>query len=193
MAFIAYDPLLGAVKLTDIDLIGPGPVNVVAGSGSGRMSFPLEILRGYDTVLGGGEFMFGQASATIAIGTVCQVNASIVNGNIVNTFAAWTGTANAGDILGVAMANLAAGQWGWFQVSGNAIVNVSGAPVQGNPAYWQAAGVISPTAVAGKQVEGAKFATAPAVTLGQGSNAYTLAATQAVVTLNRPSSQGQIT
>lgn len=191
--FNAYDPILGTVKLTDVDPVGPGPVNLVAGTGAGRMSFSFETLRGYDTALGGGEFVYAQASGTLAAGAVCQFNQSIVNGSIVNAAAAWAGTANGGDVIGVAMANLTVGQWGWFQIGGNAIVNVSGAPVAGNPVYWQAAGVVSPTAVAGKQVEGAKFATAPAVTLGQGSNAYTLASTQAVVLLNRPSSQGAIT
>jgi hypothetical protein len=59
--------------------------------------------------------------------------------------------------------------------------------------YWQAAGVVSPTAVAGKQLLGAKFATAPSVTLGTGSNAVVLSATQAVVLLDRCTAQPAIT
>lgn len=193
MSFIAYDPLLGAVKLTDIDPTGPGPLNLVAGSGSSRMNFSMEVLRGYDPALGGGEFVFAQAGGTIAAGTVCQFNESLVSGNIVDTAVAWAGTANSGDVLGVAMAAMTVGQWGWFQVGGHAVVTCQGAPVAGNPAYWQAAGVVSPTLVAGKQMEGAKFSTAPAVTLGSGSNAVVLSATQAVLLLNRPSAQGNIT
>jgi hypothetical protein len=193
MSFVAYDPLLGAVKLTDIDPTGPGPVNLVNGTGSGRMSFSMEVLRGYDPALGGGEFVLAQAGGTIAAGTVCQFNQSIVNGNIVDTAVAWAGTANSGDVVGVAVAALTVGQWGWFQVGGHAIASCQGAPVAGNPVYWEAAGVVSPTDVAGKQLEGAKFATAAAVTLGQGSNAITLSGTQAVLLLNRPSAQGAIT
>ncbi|WAL81318.1 hypothetical protein OYT13_15815 [Pandoraea sp. XJJ-1] len=193
MAFIAYDPLLGVVKLTDVDTVGPGPLNLVAGSGAGRQSFSFESIRGYDANLGGGEFVFAQAGGTIAAGTVCQFNESIVSGAIVDTAVAWAGTANSGDVLGVAMAALTVGQWGWFQVGGHAIVTCQGAPVAGNPVYWQAAGVVSPTAVAGKQMEGAKFSTAPAVTLGTGAAAIVLSATQAVLLLNRPSAQGAIT
>jgi hypothetical protein len=193
MSFIAYDPLLGAVKLTDIDPTGPGPVNLVAGTGSGRMSFSMEVIRGYDPALGGGEFVLAQAGGTIAAGTVCQFTQSLSSGVIVDTATAWAGTANSGDIIGVAVAALTVGQWGWFQVGGHAIATCQGAPVAGNPVYWEAAGVVSPTAVAGKQLEGAKFSTAPAVTLGTGSSAITLSATQAVLLLNRPSAQGAIT
>ncbi|MDR6393055.1 hypothetical protein [Paraburkholderia phenoliruptrix] len=193
MSFIAYDPLLGAVKLTDIDPTGPGPLNLVAGTGSSRMSFSFEIVRGYDAALGGGEFAFAQASGTIAAGTVCQFNQSLTNGAIINAAAAWAGTANSGDVLGVAMTAMTVGQWGWFQISGNAVVSCQGAPVAGNPVYWQAAGVVSPTAVAGKQMIGAKFATAPGVTLGTGSTAVVLSATQAVLLLDRPNAQTQIT
>lgn len=194
MSFIAYDPLLGAVKLTDIDPVGPGPVNLVAGTGASRMSFSFEIVRGYDSNgLGGGEFVFAQFSGTIAAGTVCQFNQSLVTGQIINAATAWAGTANSGDVIGVALSSGTVGQWGWFQVSGNAIATCQGAPVAGNPVYWQAAGVVSPTLVAGKQLLGAKFATAPAVTLGTGSNAVTLSATQAVLLLDRCTAQSNIT
>lgn len=193
MSFVAFDPLLGAVKLTDIDPTGPGPVNLVNGTGSGRMSFSMELLRGYDAALGGGEFVLAQAGGTLAAGAVCQFTQSLVSGAIVDTATAWAGTANSGDIIGVAVAAMTVGQWGWFQVGGHAIATCQGAPVAGNPVYWQAAGVVSPTAVAGKQLEGAKFSTAPGVTLGTGSNAVTLSATQAVLLLNRPSAQGAIT
>jgi hypothetical protein len=193
MSFIAYDPLLGAVKLTDIDPTGPGPLNLVAGTGSSRMNFSFEMLRGYDANLGGGEFVFAQASGTLTAGAVVQFNQSLTNGAIVNAAALWAGTANSGDVLGVAVTAMTANQWGWFQVSGNAIVNCSGAPVAGNPVYWQAAGVVSPTLVASKQMVGAKFATAPAVTLGTGSSAIVLSGTQAVVLLDRCSAQSNIT
>lgn len=190
MSFVAYDPIIGVVKLTDIDPSGPGPLNPSAT----RMSFSFEPIRGYDANLGGGEFIFAQYGATITAGTIVQFNNSLVSGNIVNQAVAWTGTANSGDILGIAVAATgSSGQWGWFQVGGNAIANCSGAPVSGNPAYWQANGVISPTAVGGKQVIGCKFATAPGVTLGSGGAAIVLSGTQAVVTIEIPCVQTQIT
>jgi hypothetical protein len=193
MSFIAYDTTMGVVKLTDVDTVGPGPVNLVAGTGAGRMSFSFEIMRGYDAALGGGEFVYAQATGTLAAGDVCQFNQTLVSGAIINGAAKWAGTANSGDVVGVAVAAMTANQWGWFQVSGNAIVTCQGAPVAGNPVYWQAAGVVSPTAVAGKQLLGAKFATAPAVTLGTGSNAVVLSATQAVLLLDRCTAQPAIT
>jgi hypothetical protein len=193
MAFTAFDPILGVVNLTDVDTVGPGPLNLVNGSGAGRQSFYFEKIRGNDAALGGGEFVYAQAGAALTPGAVVQFTQSLSNGVIVDSAALWTGTANSGDILGVALAALAIGQWGWFQVGGHAVVNCSGAPVAGNPVYWQANGVVSPTAVAGKQMEGAKFSTAPAITLGSGSTARTLSATQAVVLLNSPTAQGAIT
>jgi hypothetical protein len=193
MGFIAYDTTMGVVKLTDIDTVGPGPVNLVAGTGAGRQSFSFEIMRGYDAALGGGEFVFAQFSGTIAAGTVCQFNQSLTGGAIINAAAAWAGTANSGDVIGVAVSAGTVGQWGWFQVSGNAIATCSGAPVAGNPVYWQAAGVVSPTLVAGKQLLGAKFATAPGVTIGTGSTAVVLSGTQAVLLLDRCTAQSNIT
>jgi hypothetical protein len=184
---------MGVVKLTDVDTVGPGPYNLVAGTGAGRMSFSFEIQRGYDAALGGGEFVYAQATGTLAAGDVCQFNQTLVSGAIINGAAKWAGTANSGDVVGVAVAAMTVNQWGWFQVSGNAIVTCQGAPVAGNPVYWQAAGVVSPTAVAGKQLLGAKFATAPAVTLGTGSNAVVLSATQAVLLLDRCTAQPAIT
>lgn len=195
MAFSSYDPLLGVVDLNAVDTAGPGPFNLTnTNPGAGRQVFMLEVIRGYDGALGGGEFMYAQAGATLTKGAIVQFNGSLsATGNVVNTAVAWTGTANGGDILGVAMVGLTTGQWGWFQVGGNAIANVSGTPTANAPVYWQAAGVVSGTAVAGKQVEGAKFATTNGVTLGAGSTATVLPSTQAVITINRPSSQGQIT
>jgi hypothetical protein len=91
MSFIAYDSTLGVVKLTDVDTVGPGPVNLVAGTGSGRMSFSFEIMRGYDAALGGGEFVYAQATGTLAAGDVCQFNQSLTSGAIINGAAKWAG------------------------------------------------------------------------------------------------------
>lgn len=193
MPFIAYDPILGVVKLTDVDTQGPGPLNLVNGTGSSRQSFSFEIMRGYDANLGGGEFVYAQAGGTIAVGDVVQFNQALTSGVIQNQAVKWAGTANSGDVLGVALTALTANQWGWFQITGNAIANVSGAPVAGNPVFWQASGVVSPTAVAGKQVIGAKFATAPGITLGSGAGAIVLSGIQAVILLERPNVQTQIT
>ena len=193
MAFTGYDPILGVVDLTTVDQQGPGPSNLVTGTGSGRQSFYNEVIRGYDAALGGGEFIYAKFSGTIAANTVCELTPSLASGVVINSATAWAGTANTGKPLAVAVSAGVAGQWGWFQVEGNAIVTSQGTPVAGNSVYWQAAGVVSPTAVAGKQVLNAQFSTAPSVVIGSGSNAITLTSTQAVVMLDRPFAQGAIT
>lgn len=194
MAYVAINDVLGEVDLSTIDTAGPGYQNLTAGTGSGRQNFYLQTVPGYDPNLGGGEFIYLQYSATITQGTWVEVTPSISGGVVINKATAWAGTANTGRQLAVAVAATGANtNFGWFQVQGNAISTVQGAPAAGNPVYWQASGVVSPTAVAGKQALNATFATAVSQTIGQGSTAVTLSATQAVVSINRPFAQGQIT
>ena len=189
MAFAFYDSTIGMVSPTDVDTAGPGPGPNVAGTTFGRMNFYLEELKAYDITLGAATLKYMRYSGTIAAGTVCEVTPTIVGGALLQSATAWAGTANTGRTLVVALNAGTVGQFGWFVVQGNAVTTCQGAPVAGNPVYWQAAGIVSPTAVAGKQVLSAVFATAPAVTLGT----TVLSATQAIVTLNRPIAQGQIT
>jgi hypothetical protein len=193
MTFIAMNQVLGEVDLSIVDTAGPGYQNLVAGTGSGRMNFYLQIVEGYDPNLGGGEFQYLRFSGTIAAGTVCEVTPSISGGIVIQNATAWAGTAVSGRPLCVALSAGTVGQFGWFQVQGNAITTVQGAPAAGNPMYWQAAGVVSPTGVASKQMVNAVAATAVSQTIGQGSTAVVLSATQAIVTINRPFAQGAIT
>lgn len=189
MTFVAYDTLIGAVDLSLIDTAGPGPLNLVAGTGSGRMSFYNEELRGYDPALGAGTFVYGRYSGTIAAGVVVELTPTLTNGVVINSATAWAGTAVSGRPLAVSLSAGTVGQFGWFQIQGNAIATVSGAPAAGNPVYWQAAGVPSPTPVASKQMVNAQFQTAVSQTIGT----TLLSATQAVLYLNRPFAQGAIT
>ncbi|MGN6124700.1 MAG: hypothetical protein ACTHOJ_17285 [Sphingomonas oligoaromativorans] len=194
MTFIATDPILGQVDISVVDPTGPAPFNPFnGGTGAGRSSFYMEELRGYDPNLGAGVFTYAQFGAGITAGTVCEFTPTLVSGRIVLTATPWTGTANSGRKLGVAVATGANGQWGWFQVDGPAIVNVSASPTVNAAAYWQANGVVSSTGVASKQACGMVFATASGVTLGSGSGATVLSATQAVALLCRPEAQGAIT
>jgi len=193
MAFVSTNQIFGEVDLSVVDAAGPGYQNLVAGTGSGRMNFYLQTVTGYDPNLGGGEFQYMRFSGTIAAGTVCEVTPSISGGVLIDNATAWAGTAVSGRPLCVAVSSGTVGQFGWFQVQGNAITTVQGTPAAGNPVYWQAAGVVSPTGVASKQMVNAVFATAVSQTIGQGSTAVTLTSTQAVVQINRPFAQGAIT
>jgi hypothetical protein len=193
MAFIAMNGVLGEVDLSITDTAGPGYQNLVTGTGSGRMNFYMQPVTGYDPNLGGGEFMYCRYTGTIAASTVCEVTPSLVGGIMVQNAVAWAGTANSGRGLCVAVSAGTVGQFGWFQKQGSAIVSVQGTPAAGNPVYWQAAGVISPTAVASKQMVNAVFGSSVSQTIGQGTSAIVLSATQAVATINRPFAQGAIT
>ena len=207
MAFTLIDVTAGAVDLYNVDTLGPGPLQGLGGvqpTARGFVNYPGQVMRGYDPFLGAAEFIFAKASGTISFGTVCQISTAVTAGRTDVTATAWAGAANTGIPLGVALQSATVGQFVWYQVGGLAVTTVQGAPAVGNPAYWQAAGVVSPTLVASKQALNAVFASAAAAVIGTGTSstvAYapgnvtvgTLSATQALVLLNRPFAQGQIT
>jgi len=191
MAYTSYDPILGTVNFTDVDPVGPGPYGLVTGGplGAGRQSFYLEEVRGNDGNLGGGTFQYVKFGATLTPGQWVQFVDTVTAGQIVTTVIAWTGTAITGQPLGVVVTGGTNAQWGWVQVQGNAIAAVSGSPTANGPVYWQAAGVVSSTPVASKQVVNAQFASTNNVVIGGAA----IGAGFAIVQLNRPYAQGAIT
>lgn len=126
-------------------------------------------------------------------GHVCSITPSLSSGTIVYTATPWAGTVNTGTPLCVALIGLTANQYGWFQVSGAAIVATAGAPAAGNAAYYSSAGIVQPTLVASKQLVNAEYATAVSQTIGAGTTAQVLGSAQAVAIVNRPFAQGNIT
>lgn len=196
MTFSSYDGTLGVQNLAVIDTVGPGRADMVnmPSVQAGFQSFYNEEIRGYDAALGGGTFVYGRYNGTIALGTVVEMTPTLVAGLLVNSATAWAGTANTGKPLAVAIVAGTVGQWGWFQVQGNAIVTTAGTPAAGNPVYYGAsAGAVRPTANAGAQVLSAQYSTANSVTVGAGASAILLTSTQAVIYINRPSVQSAIT
>jgi hypothetical protein len=153
--------------------------------------FPLGlIVRGMDQALGGGEFMYVLFNGTVAAGDVCQISDALVANTIQYQAVDWAGTANKSFALGVALAPQVAASFGWVQIQGNAVVNTSGAVAIGDNAWFQAAGVVSSTLVAGKQALGMSCASLNNATIsGYGA----LGAQKAVYLLNRPFAQGNIT
>jgi len=208
MAFTLLDVAAGQVDLYNVDTLGPGPLVGLGGvqpTSRGFANYPGTIMRAYDPFLGAAEFFYGKALGATPFGTVCEMGISVTNGRYDETMTPWAGTARSGKPLCVALVTLAAGNYGWFQVTGNAIVTCQGAPAAGNPVYWQAAGVVSPTLVASVQMVGAVFSSAAAAVFGTGASslvAYapainvtggTLSATQAIVTITTPKGQANIT
>jgi hypothetical protein len=137
----------------------------------------------------------GAYVAGIGAGQIVQFTHVLdaATGNLVLQSQVWAGSANSGLSLGAAISYPAAGQWAWFQIGGAMVVNTNGAPAIGNQTYWDSAGTVKPTAVASKQMQGVQYASAAGVTIGQGVNARTLAANQAIVWGTFPLAQGAIT
>lgn len=179
MTYISTSGLLGQIDLSVVEQDGPN---------KGRQNFYNEIVHGYDDNLGGGEFVYAKFAGTIAAGAWVTLVPSLSGGVVVSTATAWDGTANTGFPLGVAVAAGAAGQWGWFQVGGNAVAKTSGTTAAGDKVFWQAAGVTSSTGVNGKQVMGAQCATAANASVGGSA----IGAGLSVVQIARPHVQGQI-
>lgn len=208
MAYVSTEVVAGSVDLYQVDTLGPGPLAGLATGPTSRgfTNYPGLELRAYDYNLGGGAFIYAKAAATTTPGTVVELSDTVVNGRYDVTATAWQGTSQSGKTLAVAISTLLVNQFGWYQVEGNAVTTVSGAPVAGNSLYWQANGIVAPTVVASKQVINAVFGSAVSAVIGSGvaslvayspstipqQQAGTLSATQAIVLLNRPAAQSQI-
>lgn len=90
---------------------------------------------------------------------------------------------NSGRPIAVAVGAPQAGQYGWFQISGVAIVNVTAGSAVGAAFATATAGSLNSAADAGDQIMNTRLVTAIA----------TPAAGKAYLMLNRPCVQGQIT
>jgi hypothetical protein len=141
------------------------------------------IAKAYDPTYGEGEFIY-------LLGVVSTVAGSVVtwNGNtsgkptFQTTLAA--ATANQGAPLAVAMSANVAGQYGWYMISGNAVVATNGTLAAGpGKVYLAGSGQVTSTAAAGEEVVNAINVTATG----------TPAAGFAVVEIQRPFAQGAIT
>jgi len=181
MPFTFQSNTIGAPTILDSTIIAPGISNLPSTVLEAQLG---EIRQGWDPALGSGEFIYLKGVASLAVGDFVTYNA------YTGVTTRWAGTANSGYPLAVAVVALTATQYGWFQISGNAIANCTGSVVAGDKAFFSATGSVKTAATVGAQVLGIQAATANGATVtGFGA----LAATQAVYTINRPFVQGQIT
>jgi hypothetical protein len=181
--WVQKDTFLGEADLSIVDAVGPGPVNLVAGTGSGRAAFPGAIVRGYHPDFGEAEFIFLKGVASLAVGDVVSYNA------LTGATTRWAGTANSGAPLAVAISTPSSSQWGWFAVGGNVPANVSGTVAAGDIVNFASTATLKSAAAAGKQVLNAVAASANGATVG----GTVLVSTQAVYSVMRPFCQGAIT
>lgn len=100
------------------------------------------IVPAYDNYWGAVEFMYAQASATIAAWGLCAITPALVNGRFQFQAAPVANAANQARPLAVAIQQMANGQFGWFAVGGlvpvNSNASVAAATVLGIAAAGQA-------------------------------------------------------
>ncbi len=139
------------------------------------------IIRAYDDLFGEGEFIYLPGAAGVIAGDVVTYDLNPAAPAITESLVATH--ANQGVPLAVALVAVPALSYGWFQISGVAIVNVTAASAAGRPFLTATAGQLNSAVVAGSQIIGARLSTAIA----------TPAAGQSYLTINRPAVQTQIT
>lgn len=141
--------------------------------------------------LGMGTFIFLPGVTSTARGDVVSWRGSSgvgtsgdLNGGAAT--ARWAGTANTGYPLAVATNDSTSQlQWGWYQLQGAAVINITGTITAGNASYFGQVGQLETAAAAGgKQVLGCQASSAAG---------GLLETTKAVFTINNPCVQSQIT
>lgn len=179
MAYLATTPQLGIVDLSTVDTLAPGPVNLVGTNKSGRWPQLGSIVQGYDTTLGGGEFIYLQGNTSIVVSTLVYYTSTYQ----ATILPAVSTSKKTGRPVAVAIGTVTATQYGWFQISGQCLVLKTAVVVNADsPLYISAtAGRIYQTASAGAQIVGARTINTASVT--------TTTSTVLCV-INRPSVQG---
>lgn len=140
------------------------------------------IVRAVDPVYGEGEFIYLLGVASTVVGSLVKYNATTYQTALVSV----SNGKNKGVPVGVAMSANVASSYGWYQISGNAVIKKTGVAVTPQvPIFISATdGRIKVLASAGQQILGAQTA-----------NLTTVVTTTStvVVTIDRPQTQGQIT
>jgi hypothetical protein len=137
-----------------------------------------------DDELGWGEFIFLKGVGSCAVGSAVIWTDAITTSAApaFQTVLAPTTTLQ-GRPIAFATAAIIAGSYGWFQISGYAVVLSNGTHAIASALYMQAAGVVSTTGAAGAQILNARTSSAVGVPSGNLGISY----------LNRSFLQGAIT
>jgi hypothetical protein len=155
-----------------IQPITPDPAPVV----------PVGTVAGFvEDTLGPANLIYLPGIANVAAGDVVAYD--LYPGSATVTRIVSPGNANNGRSVAVALAPVGTGQYGWFQLSGVAIVNAIAGVVAGVAFLSATAGSLGSAVIAGSQILGARMS----------SPVGTPAAGKAYMTLYNPFIQGQIT
>jgi hypothetical protein len=118
MAFTVIDHVAGVLPIANTDS-GVTQPNSASATPTPPM-YPGMIVQGQDPTFGMGEFILLAGVASTAVGDL------VVYNTVSFTTTRCPVTANLGQPVAVAMsANIAATTWGWYQISGVAVVNKS--------------------------------------------------------------------
>jgi len=178
MAYSFIDPVLGQLQIAQVDS-GVTPPNQSAAIPTPPATLG-KIVRAVDPTYGTAEFICLKGVASTAVGSVVTYNTSSFT-----TALAPVGT-NKPQPIAIAMsANTAATTFGWYQISGVAVVAKT---CTVSLAANAAVGVLTTGLIAGtgsgKEVEGALVAAVASATAGR---------TTVQVVINRPHMQGRVT
>lgn len=178
MAYTIIDKALGLMPIANKDA-GYTPANASAAIPTPPMTLGM-IVRATDPTYGEGEFILLPGVASTAVGSLVTYNTTSYT-----TALAPVGT-NKPQPIAVAMsANTSATTWGWYQISGMAVVKKT---CTVSLAANAAVGVLTVGLVAGtgsgKEIQGALVAAVASATAGR---------TTVTVVINRPRMQGRVT
>lgn len=176
MAYSIVEPQSGLTPIANIDSgITPASSSTAIPTPPGTLGM---IVRANDPTFGVGEFILLAGVASTAVGSL------VIYNTVSYTTTLCPVTANLGQPVAVAMsANTASTTWGWYQISGVAVVAKStGLGLANNVALAiNSTGKVG-TVASGKQVLGARTA-----------NSTVSATTSVRVVINRPHMQGRVT
>jgi len=162
--------------------LGQPPINLLGVDTAPKYGVAIgTILKGFDDLLGEAEFIYLPGAANVIAGD--HVVYDLLPGAVSVSRSSVAANANTGWPSAVAVAAVPAGSFGWYQISGVAVVNVAAGSAAGRAFLTATAGQLSNSPQAGSQLLGARLSTA----IG------TPAAGQSYMTITRPSVQGQIT
>ena len=186
MAYTFETPSLGyppvATAITAGTGITQGATTVYPATALGRVPGANlgTIVRGSDLVYGEGEFIYLLGVAATVVGSWVSYNGGA--GAPTYQTALMAVTAGQGVPIAVAMSACLAGQYGWYQIQGNAVAATNGTMTATSKIYTAGSGQATSTQAAGTQILNAV----------SNSATGTPAAGQAVVMIDRPFLQGQI-
>ncbi len=144
MAFRVSDTRTGTQPIATTDTVQNHPIG--------------SILRAIDPIYGEGEFIYLRGVASTQVGTV------VLYDTYLNTTTICPATGGLGTVA-VAMSANVANQFGWYQISGAAVVRAPNAMVPGAAVYMLAAtpGSVDDAVVAGEQILNATVSTTTGV------------------------------